>query len=127
MFRLDISNFFTPKKPAGGPVGTISMQKSAPVRNPKLPHPEDIKALIRKSGTSLADLSLRLGYSRGAVSLTLSQPWPALESAIAKHLGMTPEALWPDRYDREGHPLTFPASKRSRTAARRQRSNSRSA
>ncbi len=103
------------------------MQSAVVGRNPKPVHPEDIKAKIRKTGVSLADLSHKLGYDRSAISRTLCQPWPAVEAAIASHLGVPAQSLWPDRYDAEGHPLSNPASKRSRAAANRLRRKSASA
>lgn len=55
---------------------------------------------------------------------TLKRPWASVEAAVAKHFGVKPQSLWPDRYDAAGPPLSFPASKRNRAAARRQRQKS---
>ncbi|MBN8999077.1 MAG: helix-turn-helix domain-containing protein [Rhizobiales bacterium] len=68
------------------------------------PHPEDIKAMIRKRGLTLEALSQRLGYSRVVVGVALRRPWPAVEAGIAPFLGVAPAQLWPDRYDATGQP-----------------------
>ena len=67
-------------------------------------HPEDIKAAIRKSGVTLSELSRAAGFSEGAAKRALLIPWPRMEAAIAAHLGLKPEEVWPSRYTPEGHP-----------------------
>lgn len=67
-------------------------------------HREDIKAAIRKSGATLRSLSIRAGYHHSAANQTLQRPWPAMEEAIARHLGVHPMAIWPSRYDFRGNP-----------------------
>lgn len=68
-------------------------------------HREDIKAAIRKTGTSLQDLALANKLSRKAVSVTLLQPWPRVEAIVAKRLGLQPQEIWPSRYGPDGRPL----------------------
>ncbi len=68
-------------------------------------HREDIKAAIRKRGTSLEQLSVSHGYSQWAVSIALIRPWPAVERIIAAYIGMRPQDIWPDRYTRTGELL----------------------
>ncbi len=68
-------------------------------------HPEDIKAAVRKSGTSLAALSLAAGLSESAASRALITPWPRVQALIARHLGLRPQDIWPSRYDARGRPL----------------------
>ena len=66
---------------------------------------EDIKAAVRKSGTTLNDLSRRNGYCVSAARIALRRPWPAVEALIASHLGRKPQDIWPSRYDADGVPL----------------------
>lgn len=68
-------------------------------------HPEDVKAAVRKSGTSLTALALTHGLSESAVRRALIQPWPNVQAIIAKHLGRKPQDIWPSRYDARGRPL----------------------
>jgi Ner family transcriptional regulator len=67
-------------------------------------HPEDVKAAIRKSGTTLTALALAHGLSESAVRMTMSRPWPRVEALIARHLGRRPQEIWPSRYDTLGQP-----------------------
>lgn len=68
-------------------------------------HPEDVKAAVRKTGTSLAALSRKHGLSKTAARRALRCPWPRVQAIIAKHLGLKPQAIWPSRYDARGRPL----------------------
>ena len=47
----------------------------------------------------VAFLSLLAGFNAAAVSQALKRPWPAVERAIAEHLGIPPWTLWPERYE----------------------------
>lgn len=67
-------------------------------------HPEDVKAAVRKTGTSLTALALANGLSESAVRRTLICPWPRVEALIAQHLGLRPQQIWPSRYDARGRP-----------------------
>lgn len=64
-------------------------------------HKEEIKAAIRMKGVSVTGLALKHGYCRSAVSMTLQQPWPAVEKLIADLLEMPPHEIWPDRYPQQ--------------------------
>lgn len=84
-------------------------------------HREDIKAAIRKTGLSLAELSVAAGYEAGAVSRALRVPWPAVEAVIAKRIGKThPKEVWPSRYNPDGSPRSS-ASTAERKRGRRPR------
>lgn len=61
-------------------------------------HPEDIKAAIRKSGTTLVKLSVELGYSAPAVGMALSRRWHEVRVGIAKRLGHSLYEIWPEDY-----------------------------
>lgn len=65
-------------------------------------HREDIKAAIRKRGTSLEKLSEANGLDRRACSLALLRPHFAAEMVIAEFLGVSPRQIWPQRYDGDG-------------------------
>lgn len=71
-------------------------------------HPEDVKAAIRKRGTTLTALAHEHGYDASAIGLALRRPWPAVEAIIARAIGATPQAIWPSRYDAQGRPLSRP-------------------
>ena len=71
-------------------------------------HPEDVKAAIRKLGTSLRALSEAHGYDATACTRALRRPWPAVEAIIAQTIGELPQAIWPSRYDAQGRPLSRP-------------------
>lgn len=80
----------------------MPQKKSAPKRRrPRaLPgwHPEDIKAAIRKKGTSLTALSKKHGYSDSYLRGTLIRHRPEGEAIIAEFLDTTPADIWPERY-----------------------------
>jgi Ner family transcriptional regulator len=69
-------------------------------------HPEDVKAEIRKTGVSMAQLSIGAGYCSAAVARCLGRPWPKVEALVAKHLKREPWDIWPSRYDAQHQPLT---------------------
>lgn len=68
-------------------------------------HPEDIKAAIRKKGVNVSDLGKDHGLSGSAMRLALWQPVPRADKVIADFLEVPLHALWPDRYDAEGHKI----------------------
>ncbi|WP_051361152.1 helix-turn-helix domain-containing protein [Desulfuromonas sp. TF] len=61
---------------------------------------EWIKFQLRIHGSSLADLAKELGTSRQAVRDVFNQPYPKMQKAIAAKIGMRPEAIWPERYQK---------------------------
>jgi len=71
---------------------------------PQAWHPEDIKSAIRKTGVTMAALARARGVSPSTVFTALRHPSPAGEIVIAEHLGLEPQALWPDRYEADGTP-----------------------
>ena len=68
-------------------------------------HPADVLAALKKRGHSLAGLSVTNGYHPTAARKALKQPWPAMEQIIAAALALTPQEIWPSRYDDRGSPL----------------------
>ena len=66
-------------------------------------HPEDIKASVRKTGTTLTALALANGLSPSACRKALSVPCPRADRAISECIGKPLHKIWPDRYDRAGN------------------------
>lgn len=68
-------------------------------------HREDIKAAIRKRGTTVTKLAQDNGLSDSACRVALIRPSPAGERVISSFLGVPLQVLWPDRYDPYGRRL----------------------
>lgn len=75
------------------------MTTPAPVRNQ---HPEDVKAAVRKRGTTLKNLALQTGLSESACRMALLEPVPAANRAIAEFLQTSVDRLWPEWFDSKG-------------------------
>jgi Ner family transcriptional regulator len=67
-------------------------------------HPADVLAALKKRGYNLARLSVANGYHPTAAGKALKQPWPAIERLLAEAIGVTPQEIWPSRYDAAGNP-----------------------
>jgi Ner family transcriptional regulator len=67
-------------------------------------HPADVLAALKKRGHSLAGLSVANGYHPTAAGKALKQPWPAMERLLARAIGVTPQEIWPTRYEPDGTP-----------------------
>lgn len=65
-------------------------------------HREDIKAAVRKTGTTLKALALEGGLSESACRKALDVPSPLAEALIAKCLDKPLHKIWPNRYDARG-------------------------
>lgn len=61
-----------------------------------------IAAEIRRRGRTLAGLSRELRLSDHAIEKSLKKPIPSADRALARWLGVSVHALWPDRYDDQG-------------------------
>lgn len=68
-------------------------------------HPEDIKAAVRKTGVSLAELARRHGMAPSTGARALYLPCPTMNRAIADHLGVSVHELWPEWFDADGERL----------------------
>jgi Ner family transcriptional regulator len=66
-------------------------------------HPEDIKASVRKRGTTLTKLATDNGLSPSACRKALKVPVPRADRAIAACIGKSLHDIWPLRYDRAGN------------------------
>ena len=65
---------------------------------------EWLKYQLRSQGCSLRKLSDELGVTGNAVQMVKYTPYPRMERAIAKKLGFTPQAIWPERWNHDGTP-----------------------
>ena len=65
------------------------------------PHPEDIKAALRKSGSSQASSARELGCFPSSVSNIIAgrESSRRVATHIANKLGKTLNDLWPGQYD----------------------------
>lgn len=79
---------------------------------PKL-HPEDIKAQIRKRGTTLTQLALDNDLGKSTIRVCLLKSVPRAEKVIASFLNLSTHALWPDRYDVDGNRIKQPKKESS--------------
>jgi Ner family transcriptional regulator len=57
-----------------------------------------IKYQLEVRGYSFASIARELGVHRNAVQSATRCSYPKMEAAIAGKLGLTPEAIWPERY-----------------------------
>jgi Ner family transcriptional regulator len=64
-------------------------------------HPADVKAALEKAGVTLRSLSKTHGVSHSFASIALRKHNPRAELLIAKALGVTPDQIWPSRYQRD--------------------------
>lgn len=71
-------------------------------------HPEQrwewIKYQLRSKGFTFVSLGRELNVSAGAPQLVKYTPYPRLERAIAKRIGLTPAQIWPERWNADGTP-----------------------
>ncbi|WP_176243671.1 helix-turn-helix domain-containing protein [Halomonas sp. CSM-2] len=65
---------------------------------------EWLKYQLRSQGSSLRKLSDELGVTGNAVQMVKYTPYPRMERAIAKKLGLSPHAVWPERWNHDGTP-----------------------
>jgi Ner family transcriptional regulator len=80
------------------------MNKNRPAKKPALRdwHRADIKAALEKAGWSLRRLAAHHGYaSETTLVHALNRPWPKGQKLIADAIGVTPELIWPSRYERK--------------------------
>lgn len=84
-------------------------------------HPEDVKALVRKTGVSLAELARRHGLAAVSGRRCLYEPVPSANRAIAEHLGKTVHEIWPEWFDAKGERILRFSRKRITPDAAAQR------
>ncbi|SNT06967.1 helix-turn-helix domain-containing protein [Pseudomonas segetis] len=66
---------------------------------------EWIKYQLRIHGCSPAELARQLGITDRAIRAVKHAPYPRIERAIAKKLGVFPMQLWPERWSNDDTPL----------------------
>lgn len=62
-------------------------------------HRADVIAALKKAGWSLSALSHHHGYGRTTLSSAFDRKWPKGEALIAEAIGVTPQTIWPSRYE----------------------------
>lgn len=80
------------------------MKTSLAKEKPQDWHPADVKAALEKLGCTLRQLSIEHGYAGGIVQKALTHAYPSCETIIADALGVTPQTIWPSRYNMDGTP-----------------------
>ncbi|WP_348647968.1 helix-turn-helix domain-containing protein [Pseudomonas sp. PNP] len=93
---------FQKKRPKGRQMKTKTPPPEIP-SDPELRW-EWIKFQLRAKGTSLAKVARKMNVSISAVLNVKRLPYPRMERAIAKALGLEPNELWPDRWNANGTP-----------------------
>lgn len=61
-------------------------------------HNAEIICELKKKGLSLAELSRRNGYRSNGLRNALERSYPKAEKIIAAAIGVSPETIWPERY-----------------------------
>ena len=82
--------------------------------------PLEVKQLILDTGITLSQLGIQSGFSHAAVSIVLKKRQPFVQAAVAKHLGMRPQDIWPSRYDENGSPVRIDPRGKRRAMAKDQ-------
>ena len=61
-------------------------------------HPARVKAALEMADTNLSQLAKKHDYAH--INEVLHRPWLAAEKIVASALGLTPQEIWPSRYNR---------------------------
>ena len=74
--------------------------------------PEKIKFALTQKGFTLASLARHHGLSDSTFRMCLRKRWYEAEVLLAEALStpehpITPQQIWPDRYDAHGYPLKY--------------------
>lgn len=81
-------------------------------------HPAYIVYQLRLKGLSLRRLSRLNGFAASSAEVVNRIPWPKMERLVAGALGVTPQEIWPSRYNEDGTPKSGLHSRKRSTAAR---------
>lgn len=79
-----------------------------------------VKYQLELTGRSMASIAAQCGVGRTALYAAFRRPYPRMEKALADALGVTPQALFPERYDADG----LPNRRQGRQATRAPRAGS---
>lgn len=63
-----------------------------------------IKERLRQRGFTLTDVNARCGYAPNTIYNVFRSPAPLAERVIADIIGVTPQDIWPSRYESDGWP-----------------------
>ena len=63
-------------------------------------HREDIKAAVAKQCETFASLAAQHGLKATTVRQALDRPYLSSERIIADAIGVAPEEIWPERYEK---------------------------
>lgn len=74
---------------------------------------EWIRYQLNVDGTSLADVAKEHGIDRRNLYKARRDPFPRVEKILADAVGVTPQELFPDRYNRHGLPARRQPSPRT--------------
>mgnify|MGYP001266302252 CR=1 FL=1 len=66
-------------------------------------HREDIKAEVRKRGSSLFGLARQAGLDPRTMTRSLTTRFPSYHAVIAAYLNVPVHEMWPQWYDRYGN------------------------
>jgi len=66
--------------------------------------PNYIKYRLAEAGMSLSRLSRINRYAATSAAQVFHMPWPAMQKLIAEAIGVTPQTIWPSRYNEDGTP-----------------------
>lgn len=61
-------------------------------------HPAQVIAALRMAGWSMRRLGMTHGYSPTSLKNVLVTRWPKAERIVAEAIGVSPETIWPSRY-----------------------------
>jgi len=57
---------------------------------------------LRLQGLSVSEVARRAGLKGTGAARVATRRWPRMEAAIARHLGVPPSVIWPERYRPDG-------------------------
>ncbi|MFA5633520.1 MAG: helix-turn-helix domain-containing protein [Porticoccaceae bacterium] len=63
-----------------------------------------MKYQIHMQGLTMAQVAAAVGVDRRTLYQVFRKPYPRMEKVVAEALGMTPQVLFPERYDADGLP-----------------------
>ena len=86
-----------------------------------------VKYQVQVQGRSLAQVAAQAGVRRTTLYQTFLRPYPRMEKIIADAVDMTPQQLFPERYDADGLPNRVKGRPKKSTSKRVKRNTNTSA
>jgi Ner family transcriptional regulator len=65
---------------------------------------DEVREALYQAGWPLYKLGALHGVNRSSLQVALYSPAPRSEARIAEALGVTPQEIWPSRYNADGKP-----------------------